>query len=244
MKKEVEAHAERQAMIETLGNKMTNNVREAVIRVITTTPRMREVDDMSKGELSLAVYAAVGPKKIRELLPEALNRRINAIAADATSPDDVLNIGFSAASKQRKTTSNDEFDKFVKCVVHLLYEKNGLTPVDKRTTVLRRKKRLVVKDMDAVDNIILGIARQALHDGRSEVREQFFKLFDFFFFVEKAMMKLSVPDAVASVLGAGSGSSYFAVITQLRASASGAVPADDKPDVPVVSRPTCLYDKY
>lgn len=211
VKEEVEAHAERQAKIETLGNKMTNKVSEAVIRVIKTTPRMRAVDDMSKGELSLAVYAAVGPKKIRELLPDVLNRRINAIAADATSPDDFLNIGFPAASKKRKTYSNDEFDKVEKSLVHRLYEKNGLTPVEERTTVLRRKKRLVVKDMDAVDNIILMIARQALHDGRSEARKQFFKLFAFFFFVEKATMRLSEPDAVASVLGAGCGSSYFAV---------------------------------
>lgn len=108
VKEEVEAHAERQQKMETLGNKMIKKVSEAVIHVIKTTPRMRAVEDMSMGELSLAVYAAVGPKKVRELLPEVLNRGITAIAADAASPDDVHTIGFPSARKKQKTYSNIE----------------------------------------------------------------------------------------------------------------------------------------
>lgn len=226
VKEEVDARAERQPKMETLGNQMTKKVSEAVIHVIKTTPRMRAVDDMSKSELSVSVYAAVGSKKIRELLPEVLHRRITAIAADESSPDDVLNIGFPAASKKRKTYSNTEFDKVVKSLVHRLYEKNGLKPVEWRATVLRHKRRLVMKDMDNVHNLIMGIARQALHDGCSEARKQFFKLFAFFFLFDGATITLSEPDAVASVLGAGSGSSYFAVTTQLRASVSGTAPTD------------------
>lgn len=172
-----------------------------VIHVIKTTPRVRCVDDMNKMELAIALDASVGAEKFRELLPEVLNRRIIAMAADTTAPDVVCTIGFPAARKKRKSYSTIEFDMIIKSLVHKLYHNSSHKSLKQRTMVLRNKTRLAVNDMDLVDNILLAVARQALHDGRSEARKQFFQHCAFCLIVKEASMELLDPVAVAAILG-------------------------------------------
>lgn len=240
VREELDAHMERQPQIDDIVAGVTKDIRAAVIHAIKTTPLSRSTDQMTKAEVSAAVATAVGYKKIRELLPEVLSRRILAISQDDSELHDVTTISFPAASKKRKSYANAEFDKVIKSLVHKLYEQNALKSPDERPPILRNKERLLVHDMDLVDDLILAAARVALHDGRSEARKLFYRLFAFFLMTPGATMKLEQSDADAPAVGAGASSTYFSVIASLRASANGELTDDDC--TKVVKRNVCLYD--
>lgn len=114
VREEIEAHGERQPKLSDLSAGITQNVRASVLHVIKATPRVRNVDQMSKEKVADAIGMAVGVKTICELLPHVLSRRSTAIALEATTPNDVCTISFPAAIKKRVTYSNTEFDKIVK----------------------------------------------------------------------------------------------------------------------------------
>lgn len=182
----------------------------------------------------------MGYKKIRELLPEVLSRRIISISKDETTLHDVSTIAFPAVSKKRKSYANNEFDKVVKSLVHKLYEQNALKPQDERPNVLRHKELLAVHDMDLVDDLILAAARAALHDGRPEAQKLFVRLFAIFMMTDDASIELEHPRASAPAPGAGEAAPNFSVVTTLRASTSGMV--GDENTSHIVKRIACLYD--
>lgn len=247
VKEEVNAYSERQPHADTVADGITQKVTTAVLQVIKTTPQTRSADQMGREELTATVTKAVGGfKRFRTLLPGVLNRRITALAEDArkngrAAAEDVLTISFPAASKKNKTYSNTEFDKMIKSLLHALYDQNRLKPVNERPAVLRRKTQLDVNAIDAVDAALLALGRSALHDGRSEARKLFFKLFAYFFMTAGASMQLSTEDARPPALGAGADSAFFAVSQQLRVSETGDVLAPSSEAVHVIKRRACLY---
>lgn len=106
VREELDAFTERQPKVDNALGNVIKEVREAVVQAIRTTPQMRTADQMTKTEVNAAISIAVGYKKIRDLLPEVLSRRITAIAKDADSElHDVSTISFPAASKKRKSYS-------------------------------------------------------------------------------------------------------------------------------------------
>lgn len=123
--------------------------------------------------------------------------------------------------------------------MHKLYEQNAAKPEDQRPPVLRKKERLLVHDMDLVDELIIAAARVALHDGRSEARKLFFRLFAFFLMTSEAHMEMEEPTAQAPPSGARAAAPYYAVKISLRASANGVV--EDRESTHVIKRVACLY---
>lgn len=248
IKEEIAAYGERQPKAEDVADGIAQKVSATVVKCIKTTPQIRSADQMGREELNATVAKAVGGfKTFRNLLPGVLNRRISTIDADARKDggegaEDVLTISFPAASKKNQTYSNTEFDKMIKSLLHALYDQNRLKPVNQRPAVLRRKTKLDVNSIDAVDAALLALGRSALHDGRSEARKLFFKLFAYFFMVPGAAMQLSSKEAPAPALGAGADSAYFAVTQQLRASETGDLLADNSASVHEITRRACLYN--
>lgn len=241
VREELDASAERRPQVDNVLGNVVKEVRDTVVQAIRTTPQMRTADQMTKTEVNAAISTAVGYKKIRDLLPEVLSRRITAIFKDdASDIRDVSTISFPAASKKRKSYANIEFDKVVKSLVHKLYEQNALKPKNERHAVLRNKERLLLHDMDMVDDLICAAARVALHDGRSEARKLFFRLFAFFLMTPHASMELEHPEANPPSTGAGASSAYYAVVTRLRASEDGDVGAEA--ETHDIKRTACLHD--
>lgn len=240
VREELDAFAERQPKMDATLAGVKADVREAVVNAIKTTPAARSADQMTKAEVCAAIGTAVGYKKLRDLLPEVLSRRVVAIAKDDSDLHDVTTISFPAASKKRKSYANTEFDKIVKSLVHKLYEQNAMKPEEQRPPVLRKKVRLLVHDMDMVDELITAAARVALHDGRSEARKLFFRLFAFFLMTPDACMELQEPGAAEPPPGARASAPYYAVGMCLRASANGVV--GDGEGTHVIKRVACLYD--
>lgn len=91
-----------------------------------------------------------------------------------------------------------------------------------------------------MDDLILAAARVALHDGRSEARKRFVRLFAFFMMTDDASIELEHPRASAPAPGAGEAAPYTSVVTTLRASTSGMVGVENTSRI--VNRIACLYD--
>ena len=248
---ELNAFAQRQPSAAVVKADLVKSVTSAVVHVLRTTPQVRSPDQMNKEELHDALNKALETKLLRDQHPKVLNRRTIAVGADPLTKKDVLTISFPAASKTRATYSNEQFSKIVKVIVHEVYERNALIQVEKRPTVFRNKTRLLVRHMDRIDRAADAVTRNALHDGRSETRKLFWKLFAVYLSRPGASMQLSKPDAVAPTLGAGTNSDYFAVLCKIRATTTGEVPDDDGTaelesedpldGVHVVVRSACLY---
>lgn len=176
VKEELELHTERQPSADSLADSTAKKVCAAVRHTIATTPQFRSADQMSKDELVVAARrAAGGPKKLRELFPEILVKRILALVEGASDEEilDVLTISFPSSNKKAKTFSNTEFEKMVRGVVHQLYSLNKITPKEQRPPLMQAKTFLNVKNFDALDEAFLGNTRTSVHDGRSEARRVF-----------------------------------------------------------------------
>lgn len=113
VREELDAHVERQPKMESLFAGITKEGREAVFNAIKTTTAARSADLMTKSQVVTAIGTAVSYKNIREMLPEALSRRIISISKDETTLNDVSTIALPAASKKRESYANNEFDKVV-----------------------------------------------------------------------------------------------------------------------------------
>lgn len=245
VKEELELHTERQPSADSLADSTAKKVCAAVRHTIATTPQFRSADQMSKDELVVAARrAAGGPKKLRELFPEILVKRILALVEGASDEEilDVLTISFPSSNKKAKTFSNTELEKMVRGVVHQLYSLNKITPKEQRPPLMQAKTFLNVKNFDALDEAFLGNTRTSVHDGRSEARRVFYRMIAFFFIVLGSRIELVSSTAAAPLLGAGAGSSYFAVEQTLRVSETGEVPAGGgDSSVRQVTRRVCLY---
>lgn len=241
-KEELAAHAERQPKPDTIAATISKTVTAAVVHVVKTTPQARNVYEMGRDELEAAAKKSVsGFKKFREHLPQVLSRRMSSIAADVNAPDDVLTIFFPAAAKKNKTYSNVEFEKIIMSLLNTIYKLNWIKPKEERPYILQLKQQLDVNALDVLDQALLSLGRTALHEGRSEARKLFFKLFAVYFMATGASMVLEAPEATVPVLGAGSSHAYFAVVQKIRASASGTVHALPSSSVHLVTRTACLY---
>ncbi|KAK1862481.1 hypothetical protein I4F81_005049 [Pyropia yezoensis] len=213
VKEELELHTERQPSADSLADSTAKKVCAAVRHTIATTPQFRSADQMSKDELVVAARrAAGGPKKLRELFPEILVKRILALVEGA-SDEEILDL-----EKKAKTFSNTELEKMVRGVVHQLYSLNKITPKEQRPPLMQAKTFLNVKNFDALDEAFLGNTRTSVHDGRSEARRVFYRMIAFFFIVLGSRIELVSSTAAAPLLGARAGSSYFAVEQTLRVS--------------------------
>lgn len=216
---------------------------QAVERVIKTTPQMRSADRMSKEELGdVAKRAAGGLKRLRELFPDVLSKRILSLVATTADEEllDVLTAAFPCSSKKAKSFSNIEFEKMVRAVVHQLYVQNKLMPKEQRPRLLQHKTFLNVRSFDALDEALLGATRLSIQDGRSDARKTFYRLFAIYLMLVGARMELVSPTAAAPAPGAGPGSAFYEVEVTWRVTESGVVPADD-PTVQEVARRICLY---
>lgn len=239
---ELAARAEAQPSTDAIAATISKTVTAAVVHVIKTTPQARSVYEMGRDELDAAAKKSVsGFKKFREQLPQVLTRRMSAIAADADVPNDVLTIFFPAAARKNQTYSNVEFDKIIMSLLNTIYKLNWLKPKAERPYILQSKQQLDVHALDIIDEALLSLGRTALHEGRSEARKLFFKLFAVYFMVPGASTALQAPEATVPVLGAGSCSVYFAVVQKIRASESGKVDGQASSSVHVVTRTACLY---
>lgn len=136
--------------------------------------------------------------------------------------------------------------------MHKLYEQNALKAVDERHSLLRHKTRLLMHDIDNVHVVLFAFTRVALHDGRSEARNIFYKLFAVFLILLDMSMDLAYPGALPPVLGAGQRDDYFAVEMKLKAPTTGDITASDSlesssttnlpPTTHPVQRTVCLYE--
>lgn len=135
--KELDSHWDRQPKMDSLATSITKNVSAAVIHIVKTTPPTRSVAQMTKAEVTAPVGAALGYRKIRELLTEVLSRRITAISKNGEGLCDFCTISFRASSKKRKNYANSEFDKALKSLVHKLYEQNGVKEEEQQPLILR-----------------------------------------------------------------------------------------------------------
>lgn len=93
---------------------------------------------------------------------------------------DVMTITFPSSNKRAKRFSNEEFAKMVRGVVQQLYSQNKLLPKDQRPPLMQFKTSLKVKNIEILDEAILGVTRTSIHEGRSEARRVFHRLIAFF----------------------------------------------------------------
>lgn len=169
---EIGAHAQeqRQPKVESIATDITQKVSTAVMHVVKTTPRTRSVKHMNNDDVA-EMSKEFGVKKCRAQLTEVLKGRITSLAADPATVIDECTMGFSAETKNRKTYSSIEFDKVVICLVHILYEQDGLPAVEQQPQVLRSKLRLMVDNMHRVDEASHAAIRDSLQNGGSDARK-------------------------------------------------------------------------
>lgn len=182
-----------------------------------------------------------------------LNLRVIANGKDPSTKGDGSTISFPCQSKKANTFSTKEFTKLLQCFMTKIYGTMEAMDEGMMPAVFRKKISLLTKHPDRVDDALESVLRNALNNGRSEARALFYCLIAFYFRTEGASMVLEHPSATAPALGTGKLSDYFSALRELRATASGYLPADGEDGQPgegstdalagvhAVVRKACLY---